>query len=213
MSSSARLLPLGRYAIYIAFSPKSDYNSKKIPGKDPPMNKIETSYRLTVSDYRQACYYGLALRQYKSLRFLLLLIGALLVSVFTMSMWPQGQQFTALLTVIVGLWLLTTFGRLEKGIYKYLKSDQNMIGCEYKVTLESHRITVRVPERKIHVSVKTNDLAAVFALTKEFMIYVSTADTYLLPYRALTAGQLQEVKENFRRMLGDRYEENKIKRR
>ena len=88
-----------------------------------------------------------------------------------------------------------------------------MIGCEYKVTLESHRITVRVPERKIHVSVKTNDLAAVFALTKEFMIYVSTADTYLLPYRALTAGQLQEVKENFRRMLGDRYEENRFKRK
>ena len=177
------------------------------------MNKIETSYRLTVSDYRQACYYGLALRQYKSLRFLLLLIGALLVSVFTMSMWPQGQQFTALLTVIVGLWLLTTFGRLEKSIYRYLKSEQNMIGCEYKVTLESHRITVRVPERKIHVSVRTNDLTAVFALTKEFMIYTSVTETYLLPYRALTTQQVARTKENFRRMLGNRYEENRVKRR
>lgn len=177
------------------------------------MNKIETTYRLTVGDYRQACYYGLAMRQYKSLRFLLLLIGALLVSVFTMSMWPQGQQFTALLTVIVGLWLLTTFGRLEKSIYRYLKSEQNMIGCEYKVALESHRITVRVPERNIHVSVRTNELAAVFALTKEFMIYTSATDTYLLPYRALTAEQVSEVKENFRRMLGERFGENKIRRR
>ena len=177
------------------------------------MNKIETTYQITVSDYRQACYYALANRQYRSLRFLLLLFGATLISLLTADMWPQGREFTALLAVIGAVWLLTLFARMEKGISRYLKSDQNMIGCTYTVTLESHRITVKVPQKKVNFTIKVNELAAVFELSREFMIYINEQDTYLLPFRALTPEQLAEVKDTFRRHLGERFTERITKRR
>ena len=84
-----------------------------------------------------------------------------------------------------------------------------MIGCEYHVTLESHRIQIRVPERNVNYSVKINDLAAVFELSGLFMIYISTRDAYILPFRVLTKEQQEELKEVFRRHLGERFTENK----
>lgn len=177
------------------------------------MNKIETTYYLTVSDYRQACYYGAGVRQYKSLRILFFIVGAALISFFggTMWNWARGVELAALLGLIAALWLLSIFTGVEKGIRRYLKAPDAMIGCEYTVTLESHRITVKIPERKIHVSVKMNELVAVFALSREFMIYTTPQDTYLLPFRALTKGQLEEAKENFRHHLGEKYSETKRK--
>lgn len=177
------------------------------------MNKIETTYRLTVSDYRQACYYATGVQQYKSLRILFFLVGAALISFFggTIWNWTSGMELATLLGLIAALWLLSIFTGVERGIHRYIKQPNTFLGCEYQVTLESHRITVKIPERKVHVSVKMNELVAVFALSREFMIYTTPQDTYLLPFRALTKEQLEEVKENFRHHLGEKYSETKRK--
>lgn len=173
------------------------------------MNRIDVTYPLTISDYRRASYYGLALRQYKTLRILIILIGLAVTSVFTAAMWNKGAELAALWVCICVIWLLTLFSRMERGIRRYLKTPGNMIGCEYHVTLESHRIEIRVPERKVNYSVKINDLAAVFELSGLFMIYISSQDAYLLPFRVLTKEQQETLKDVFRRHLGDRFNENK----
>ena len=175
----------------------------------PIMNRIDVTYPLTISDYRRASYYGLALRQYKTLRILIILIGLAVTSVFTAAIWNKGAELAALLVCICVIWLLTLFSRMERGIRRYLKTPGNMIGCEYHVTLESHRIEIRVPERKVNYSVKINDLAAVFELSGLFMIYISSQDAYLLPFRVLTKEQQETLKDVFRRHLGDRFNENK----
>lgn len=173
------------------------------------MNRIDVTYPLTISDYRRASYYGLALRQYKTLRILIIVIGLAVTSVFTAAMWNKGAELAALLVCICVIWLLTLFSRMERGIRRYLKTPGNMIGCEYHVTLESHRIEIRVPERKVNYSVKINDLAAVFELSGLFMIYISSQDAYLLPFRVLTKEQQETLKDVFRHHLGDRFNENK----
>ena len=173
------------------------------------MNKIEVSYPLTVSDYRRASYYGLALRQYKSLRFFIILVGFAVTAAMGAALWGDGAKIAAALWAVCAVWLLTLFAGTERDIRRYVKAPDNMLGCDYHVTLESHRIQIRVPERKVNYSVKINDLVAVFELSGLFMIYISAQDAYLLPFRVLTKEQQETLKDVFRRHLGDRFEENK----
>ena len=173
------------------------------------MNKIEVSYPLTVNDYRRASYYGLAIRQYKSLRFLILLVGFAVTASIGTAMWGDGAKLAAALWAILVIWLLTIFAGAERDIRRYVKHPDTMIGCEYQMTLESHRIQIKVPARKVNYSVKINDLAAVFELSGLFMIYISSQDAYLLPFRVLTKEQQETLKDVFRRHLGDRFNENK----
>ena len=173
------------------------------------MNRIDVTYPLTVSDYRRASYYGLAIRQYKTLRFLIILIGFAAASIFTAVLWNKGTELATILVCVCAIWLLSIFSSMERGIRRYLKTPENMIGCEYKITLESHRIEIRVPERKVNYSVKINDLVAVFELNGLFMIYISAQDAYLLPFRVLTKEQQETLKDVFRRHLGERFNENK----
>lgn len=173
------------------------------------MNKIEVSYPLTVNDYRRASYYGLAIRQYKSLRFLILLVGFAVTASIGTAMWGDGAKLAAALWAILVIWLLTIFAGAERDIRRYVKHPDTMIGCEYHMTLESHRIQIRVPDRKVNYPVKVNDLAAVFEMNGLFLIYISTQDAYILPFRVLTKEQQEELKETFRRHLGERFTENK----
>lgn len=173
------------------------------------MNKIEVSYPLTVSDYRRASYYGLALRQYKSLRFFIILVGFALVALMSALMYGQGEKLAAALCTICVVWLLTLFAGTERDIRRYVKHPDTMIGCEYRITLESHRIQIRVPERKVNWSVKVNDLVAVFEMNGLFLIYISAQEAYILPFRVLTKEQKEALKDTFRRHLGERFNENK----
>lgn len=172
------------------------------------MNKIDVTYSMTVTDYRRASYYGLAIRQYKSLRFLIILVGFALVALMSAVLYDQGAKIAAGLWACCIVWLLTVFAQAEAGIRRYVKSPETMIGCEYQMTLESHRIQIKVPARKVNYSVKINDLIAVFEMDGLFLIYISAQDAYILPFRVLTKEQLAQVKDTFRRHLGDRFNEN-----
>lgn len=174
------------------------------------MNKFEATFQITVSDYRMASYYGLAMRQHKILRVLIFMVGAAFLFFCTSNMWANGMELAILLLMICAVWLLMMFANMEKGIRQYVKHENTMIGCEYHMTLESHRIQIRVPERKVNVSVKMNDLTAVFELSKAFMIYTSMQDAYILPFRCLTKEQKEALRENFRKFLGDRFSESKL---
>ena len=173
------------------------------------MNKIEVSYPLTVSDYRRASYYGLALRQYKSLRFFIILVGFAVTAAMGAALWGDGAKIAAALWAVCAVWLLTLFAGTERDIRRYVKHPDTMIGCEYRITLESHRIQIRVPERKVNWSVKVNDLVAVFEMSGLFLIYISAQEAYILPFRVLTTEQKEALKDTFRHHLGERFNENK----
>ncbi|MBQ2739102.1 MAG: YcxB family protein [Oscillibacter sp.] len=175
------------------------------------MNRIHVSYPLSVSDFRRASYYGLALRNHKMIRPILLMVGFAATAAVSTALWgwDGGAKLAAALGVVCAIWLLTLFAGEERNIRRYIKQPDTMIGCEYHMTLESHRIEIRVPERNVNYSVKINDLAAVFELSGQFLIYTSVQDAYILPFRVLSKEQIDELKETFRRHLGDRFTENK----
>ena len=92
----------------------------------------------------------------------------------------------------------------EKIILQYVKRPDSFVGCQYIVTIDTHKITFEIPERKINSSTQLSKLACAFELNDLFLIYVSTQQTFILPCRALTETQRQE----FRRTLRERLENN-----
>ena len=80
-----------------------------------------------------------------------------------------------------------------------------MVGCDYSALLEQHRIRIQIPARRVDVSFAVEKLACVFELSALFLLYVSAQDVYLLPKRALSDGQTDALRENFRARLGERF--------
>ena len=170
------------------------------------MEKIKTSYQVTVSDFRRATYFGLFQRHRTALRimFVVLAVGVLYALGGMMGL----GQVNPLVLFISGaylIWGLLLFSGAEKGIRRYLKHKDSLIGCTYHVELESNRIRVEVPQRKISFSTQMNKLTCVFETSDMFLIYNNLQDTHILPHRALSPEQRTALRANFRKHLGDNF--------
>lgn len=170
------------------------------------MDKISVEYQITVSDFRQATYFGLFQRHRTALRimFVVLIVAVLYLLGASIGL----GTINYLVLFIAGaylIWGLLLFAGAEKGIRAYLKTPGTFIGCTYRAELESHRIRFDIPERNVHVSAQVNQLTCVFELSSLFMIYTTMQDVYILPTRCLTAEQRLALRKNFRERLGQNF--------
>ena len=167
------------------------------------MEKISTEYQVTVSDFRRATYFGLFQRHRTALRILFVVLAVAILYVLGASMGLGVLNplvlFIAMAYLIWGMLLLSG---AERGIRAYLKSKDSLIGCTYRVELDTHRIRLEVPERKIQVSTQVNQLTCVFELSSLFLIYTSMQDVYILPHRCMSETQRVALRHNFRARLG-----------
>ncbi len=170
------------------------------------MDKISVEYQVTVSDFRQATYFGLFQRHRMALRimFVVLIVAVLYVLGASIGLGTMNPLVLFIAAAYL-IWGLLLFAGAEKGIKQYLRSEGSLIGCSFRAELESHRIRLEIPERKIQVTAQTNQLACVFELSSLFMIYTSMQDVYLLPNRCLTAEQRIALRKNFRERLGNNF--------
>lgn len=170
------------------------------------MERFQINYTVSVSDFRQASYYGLFLRHRRPLQIMfLVLIAAALYGIGASLGLGQANPLVFLLAAAYLCWGLLLFAETERGIRQYLRNPDNFLGCGYVATVESHRIQFEIPERNIKVSRRMGELTCVFELSRLFMIYVSAQDLYLLPCRALTEEQRRALRETFRQRLGDKF--------
>ncbi len=170
------------------------------------MEKISAEYQVTLSDFRQATYYGLFLRHRTALRFLFAVLATAVLYVIGATLGLGTINPYALLIAAAYLaWGLVLFGGAELGIRGYLKSPQSLIGCTYRAELESHRIRLEVPERKIKMSTQINELTCVFEISSMFLIYTSIQDVYILPHRCMTPEQRVALRHNFRTHLDKKF--------
>lgn len=175
--------------------------------KEPhTMEKICVEYQITVSDFRQATYYGLFLRHRTALRIMFVVLAVAVIYVIAGSL---GLGTINPLVLFLGLayliWGLFLFAGAEKGIRAYLRSEGSMIGCTYRAELEAHRIRLEVPERDIHFTTPVHKLTCVFEFSNLFLLYTSLQDVYLLPARCLTQAQRAALRANFRNRLGENF--------
>lgn len=170
------------------------------------MDKICVEYQITVSDFRQATYYGLFLRHRTALRIMFVVLAVAVLYAIGGSL---GLGTINPLVLFLGLayllWGLFLFAGAEKGIRAYLRSKDSMIGCTYRAELEEHRIRLEVPDRDIHFSCPVHKLTCVFEFSGLFLIYTSLQDVYLLPTRCLTQEQRAALRSNFRTRLGENF--------
>ena len=170
------------------------------------MEKIQTEYTVTVSDFRRASYYGLFLRRRRPLQILfVVLLAALLYGIGASLGLGTANPLVFFIAAAYLVWGLLLFAGTERSIRQYLRTPGNFIGCTYRATLESHRVQFEVPERGVKAAQQTGSLTCVFELSQLFLIYISVQDLYILPCRALTEAQRAALRENFRRRLGPRF--------
>lgn len=170
------------------------------------MEKISAEYQVTVADFRQATYFGLFQRHRTALR---IMFVVLIVAVLYAAAGALGFGTINYLVLFIAaaylIWGLLLFAGTEKGIRAYLKSDQCLIGCTFRVELESHRFRLEIPERKIHVAGQLGQLACAFELSSLFLIYTSMQDVYILPHRAITPEQRIALRQALRERVGENF--------
>ena len=183
------------------------YNQAKPPNKEDPMNKISVEYQVTVSDFRRATYYGLVNQHRTPLRIMVVVIAVAIVYALLGSLLNLGgfNPLVVFLAAAYLVWGILLFAGAERRIRQYIGQKDCLVGCTYRMELESHRVEVAVPERKIRFSVPVNQLACVIELSGMFLIYHTAQDAYILPNRRLTDGQRADLRANFRKKLGERF--------
>lgn len=170
------------------------------------MFPIQIDYRITLSDFRKATYYGLVVRYRRALLIMLIVLAVgILYALGAAVGLGQPNYLVFFLAAAYLIWGLLLFAGAERGIKRYIRSPDALVGCDYTAVFEEHRACFRVPERRINASYHTDQLACVFELNSMFLVYVSSQDVFIVPKRALTEDQVAAVRKNFRARLKDRF--------
>ena len=170
------------------------------------MKKIAAAFQLTVGEFRMASYYGLFLRHRRALRimFAVLLAGV----VYAVGAWAglgKANPLVFFLAAAYLVWGLLLFAGAEKDIRRYLRRPDSLIGCDYRVFVEDHRLRVEIPERKIRENCNLHSLVCCFELSALFLFYTTPQNVYLLPKRALTAEETEALRTELAACLKERF--------
>lgn len=170
------------------------------------MEKIQTSYQITISDFRRASYFGLFLRHRRPLQILFVVLAAAVLYVIGAQMGlGHFNPLVLFLAAAYLVWGLLLFAGVERNIRRYMARPDSLIGCTYTAEIESHRIQFSIPSRGIQFTTQLNKLACVFELSQMFLVYVSLQEVYILPHRGLTAQQRTDLRQVFRTRLGENF--------
>lgn len=170
------------------------------------MFPIQIDYQVTLSDFRKATYYGLVVRYRRALLIMLIVLAVgILYAIGAAAGLGQPNYLVFFLAAAYLIWGLLLFAGAERGIKRYIKSPDSLVGCDYTAVFEEHHVCFRIPKRHINASYHTDRLACVFELSSMLLVYVSSQDVFPVPKRALSEEQLVAVRKNFRVRLGERF--------
>ena len=157
--------------------------------------------------------YGLFLRHRRALQILFLVLGAaVLYYIGARVNLGTPNPLVFFLAAAYLIWGLLLFAGAEKEIRRYIRSPESLIGCEYKILLEDHRIRIEIPEKKIRESFNLHSLHCCFELASMFMIYTTPQNVYLLPKRALEQDEIEALRQELTASLGERFSSRFVKK-
>lgn len=160
-----------------------------------------------------ASYYGLFLRHRRVLQILFIVLGVAVLYAFGAAIklgTPNPLVFFIAAAYLI--WALLLFAGAEKEIRRYMRSPESLIGCRYRMLIESHRLLVEIPERKIKESYNLHNLSCAFELASMFLFYVTPQNVYLLPKRALAAEETEALRAELSACLGERFSSRFLKK-
>lgn len=170
------------------------------------MNLIDVQYRVGLSEFRKATYYGLFLRYRRP--FLIMSI-ALAITLGYGMLHLLGLGEANYIVYFIGaahlIWGLILFAGTEKNIRQYLKSPDHFLNVDFGMTIDDKQVCVRVPSRKVDVRYRMDQLYLVFELSALFLIYTSPAEVYILPVSALDQEKRNALRQHLRAKLKDKF--------
>ena len=168
--------------------------------------RIETTFTLSLGEFRMASYYGLFLRHRRAMQILFgVLLFALAYYVGAVLGLGTPNPLVFLLAGAYLVWGSLLFAGTERDIRRYLRTPQNLIGCKYKMTIEDHRLRIEIPEREIRESCSLHKLACCFELNALFLFYTTLQDVYILPKRVLQGGEVEALRGELVADLKERF--------
>ena len=174
---------------------------------------IHAVFRLNISDYRKAAYYGMVQRNRKTMR----IAAFVLLAVISYVIFTQisGGQLQYIILFAAGgylVWMLLQFARQEREIHSYIKSQDSILGKEFEMDFDKKHFRVVMPEKGVDNTFEIGKLAIVFELSELFILYASVKDAFLLPKRALSEAEIRWLRERFSALLGSKFESRFMKR-
>ena len=175
---------------------------------------VRAEFKLYLSDYRKAAYYGMVQRNRTGLRLMLVVIGAFIIYVIT-TLILKVQMMPVTFFVVGGyaVWVLVLCAGTETKIRRYIKDPETLLGKETVITIDRTQVEVEIPEKDIHSKVAVKDLAFVFELTDLYMLYINNQETYILPKRAVAEKEILLLRELFQKTLSAKFFSRFIKRK
>ncbi len=170
------------------------------------METQEIRYRVNKKVFRQASLYAMFLRNRGTFR-----VGVIVVlaTAFYTVLAVQGTFPLSYLPVYVAaaylVWMLLLLGREEQRVLRYLKSDESLLWTEYVLRFDAGKLSVEIPEKKIHNTVALAKLASAIEISSVFMLYLSAEQLYLVPTDAMTAEQRAALRGLLSSRLGERF--------
>ena len=170
------------------------------------MEAQEIRYRVSKKIFRQATLYAMFLRNRGTFR---VGIAVVLAVAFYTILAVQGTFPLSYLPVYIAaaylVWMLLLLGREEQRIFRYLKSDQSLLGIEYVLRFDENKLSVDIPEKKLRSTVSLTKLASAIEISSVFMLYLSAEQLYLVPSSAMTESQRSMLRGLLGSRLGARF--------
>lgn len=170
------------------------------------MFPFEVEYAVTVKDLRKATYYSTVRENRKSFLLMFIAIGAAVIYAVAVSL---GAELSATFLYFIGaayaVWGLIKFGKAERSIRAYLKSENNLLETTYKTTFSTADIRFTVPSRGLDNKYGYGKIVYAFELYDLMMFYINGEQVYIVPKRAIDKEKQDALRGLLRKKLPGRF--------
>ncbi|MBQ2996363.1 MAG: YcxB family protein [Oscillibacter sp.] len=170
------------------------------------MGTLELNFKVTVKDFREATYYGLFMNKRNFFRAAVVVIAACFIYVvLSVNKVLTMEPIFFFLAGGYLVWTLFLLAGAERQIRAYVKSPDNLLGAEYTARFGQRLVSFEIPARNFKVSGNLADLPAAFELSNIFLVYANQQQTFIIPTRCMSKGEIQDLRALLSHGLGDRF--------
>lgn len=170
------------------------------------MDAVTLKFKVTLSEFREASYYGLFMRRRNAFRAAaIVLIACFVYGVLCFHKVLPAGPFPLFLAGAYLIWILLVLAGTERQILTYTKSPDSLIGAEYTASFDGSRFSIAVPERDFRVSGAVSELNCAFELSRCFLIYATQQQLFIIPIRQMSQEEICTLRNILRTGLNSRF--------
>lgn len=170
------------------------------------MDTITLNFKVTVSDFREASYYGLFMRRRSAFRAAAVVLLASFV--YGVLCWHRVLPLEPLLLFPAGaclIWFLFVLAGAERQILSCVRSPDTLIGAAYTASLDHSRFSFSLPDRNFCVSGPVSELYCAFELSRCFLIYATQEQLFIVPIRQMSQDEIKTLRKILQAGLNSRF--------